>query len=202
MRSPPARVCLGRALFDDRIGRGASWTASGLYNCRSGPSGGECPRAWTNASSPMSPRSTSRGVPRIGPGRVFARIDHLNRPRLMEAGSLLLKRGDCYRGHLVESERPSQMRPWRRSWLGYQTVSVACWARPPRIGYPPRAHARGVRLRSEAMAYSAGLAPTLSRAAVGSPSDADMIDSAAFLVRSSAVGQRWAYVVSVVVAFA
>lgn len=35
----------------------------------------------------------------------------------------------------------------------------------------------------------------------GSPSDADMIDSAAFLVRSSAVGQRWAYVLRVVVAF-
>ena len=33
------------------------------------------------------------------------------------------------------------------------------------------------------------------------PSDADMIDSAAFLVRSSAVGQGWAYVLRVVVAF-
>ncbi len=34
-----------------------------------------------------------------------------------------------------------------------------------------------------------------------SPSATDMIDSAAFLVRSSAVGQRWAYVLRVVVAF-
>lgn len=41
-----------------------------------------------------------------------------------------------------------------------------------------------------------------SSEAAGSPSDTDMIDSAAFLVRSSAVGQRWAYVLRVVVAFA
>ena len=36
------------------------------------------------------------------------------------------------------------------------------------------------------------LAADSSGGGAGSPSDADMIDSAAFLVRSSAVGQRWA----------
>lgn len=36
MRSPPARVCPGRAVVDDKIGRDASWTGTGLYNCRSG----------------------------------------------------------------------------------------------------------------------------------------------------------------------